>query len=124
MTNEKTASERVVEFANSLGIKTEEISDGYHTFGELYEHRFSLFIALMRSHPEISWRANNNDDGGSYEGWFVAGMHLPTGDVSYHLPTKLWTELDNKLIKTSNLAPKFDGHTSKDVIFRIRKFLK
>jgi hypothetical protein len=27
-------------------INTNQISDGYHTFGELYDHRISLFIAL------------------------------------------------------------------------------
>lgn len=94
-------------------------SDGYHTFDELYEHRHALFIALMKSYPKISWRANNNDDGSSYEGWFVAGIHLPTGDISYHLPSRLWTRLDNMGIATTNCAPKFDGHTSEDVIKRL-----
>jgi len=36
------------------------VSDGYHSFNELYEHRNLLFINLMRSNPEISWRANNH----------------------------------------------------------------
>lgn len=98
-----------------------EISDGYHTFGELYAHRHALFIALMRSNPKISWRANNNDDGESYDGWFVAGIHLPSGDISYHLPADMWTDLDNTGIKTSNCAPKFDGHTSKDVLIRLKQ---
>ena len=29
-------------------IKNGDISDGYHTFDELYEHRIALFITLAR----------------------------------------------------------------------------
>lgn len=99
-----------------------KISDGYHTFDELYEHRHALFISLMLDNPEKSWRAKCNDDGSSYEGWFVAGMILPTGDISYHLPLSKWERLDNSKIKTTEKAPKFDGHTSADVIQRIDKW--
>ena len=28
-------------------IDTNLISDGYHTFGELYDHRFALFLARL-----------------------------------------------------------------------------
>ncbi len=101
---------------------TNVISDGYHTFGELYAHRHGLFIALIKSNPKISWRANNNDDGGSYDGWFVAGIHLPSGDISYHLPADMWYKLDNLGVATTNCAPKFDGHTSQDVLHRLRDF--
>lgn len=99
---------------------TGETSDGYHTFNELYEHRHALFIALMRSHPEISWRANNHHDGSGMDGWFIAGMRLPTGDISYHLPNLHWTSLDGRGIPTSNRAPyEWDGHKSDDVVKRL-----
>ena len=99
------------------------ISDGYHTFNELYDHRCHLFAALMRTNPTISWRANNHDDGTSLDGWFVAGMHLSTGGVSYHLPAKMWTMLDGCGIATTLRAPKFDGHTSTDVITRLASWM-
>lgn len=95
------------------------ISDGYHTFDELYEHRFRLFIALMRSNPTIAWRANNHDDGEMFDGWFVCGMDLPTGTVSYHLPVRLWESLDGVGVRTSLRADKWDGHTSDDVLERL-----
>ena len=98
---------------------TENTSDGYHTFKELYECRHALFVALLRSNPSISWRANNNDDGTQYEGWFVAGMHLPSGDISFHLPVSYWELLDGCLIATTNCAPPFDGHNTTDVIKRL-----
>lgn len=101
-----------------------ETSDGYHTFNELYEHRSLLFINLMRSNPMISWRANNHHDGSGFDGWFVAGIHLPTGDITYHLPSEMWELLDYSGIMTSNRAPEWDGHTSKDVALRLHDWTK
>ena len=98
------------------------ISDGYHTHEELYEHRNHLFVALMRGNPAISWRANNHDDGTMYEGWFIAGMHLPSGDISYHLPVEMWELLDGVGIATTNRAPKWDGYTPDDVVERLARW--
>lgn len=103
-----------------IPCNTDEISDGYHTFGELYEHRCHLFVALMRSNPDISWRANNHVDGTMFDGFFIAGMHLPTGDISYHLPLSMWTLLDGSGIATSLRGPAWDGHTADDVVTRLR----
>jgi hypothetical protein len=96
-----------------------EVSDGYHTFNELYAHRRALFIALMHSFPRISWRANNHHDGTFIEGWFIAGMELPTGQISYHLPNEDWHKLDGWSIATTLRAPEWDGHTPADVIDRL-----
>lgn len=41
-----------------------EISDGYHTFNELYQHRCALFLALMASNPSIS----KHHDGSEWDG--------------------------------------------------------
>ena len=101
-----------------------ETSDGYHTFNELYDHRCHLFIALMRSNPKISWRANNHRDGTMYPEWFIAGMDLPKGQISYHLPQWMWEMLDGVGIVTANLAPTWDGHTPADVIKRLAHWFK
>jgi len=104
---------------------TENTSDGYHTFKELYDHRIALFICLMRSNPEISWRANNHHDGSNMEGWFIAGMELPTGQITYHLPVDKWTSLDNTGMRTSNNAHyEWDGHTAEDVVNRLLEWKK
>jgi hypothetical protein len=55
--------------------ETDEISDGYHTFGELYDHRAALFIALMLSHPDISWFSDKHDDGSVFDGDRFFGGH-------------------------------------------------
>lgn len=103
----------------TVECETGKVSDGFHTFDELYEHRCYLFVALMRTNPEISWRSHSHEDGTMYDGWFVAGMHLPTGDISYHLPINMWKLLNNCAVDTMDISPKFDGHTASDVIKRL-----
>jgi hypothetical protein len=102
----------------SIECETEQVSDGYHTFGELYEHRFELFVALMMSNPQISFRARLNSDGTQYPGWFVAGMWLSTGQISYHLPERYWDRLST--LTTYDRYPHYDGHSSQDVLDRLR----
>lgn len=91
--------------------------------GSITEHAMLLFIALMRCNPEISWRANNHDNGTMYENWFVAGMHLPTGDISYHLKADMWELLDRSGIQTSLKAPEWDGHTANDTLERLGQWI-
>lgn len=69
-----------------------EVSDGYHTFNELYDHRHALFLALLSVHAGVlpTWMSRRHEDGSAFEGWFIAGIELPTGMISYHLPDRLW----------------------------------
>jgi hypothetical protein len=77
----------------------------------------------MRSHPDLSWRARQHEDGTKYENnWFLAGMNLPTGQISYHLPLWMWGWLDNCNIATYERAPKWDGHTPADVLQRLHSW--
>lgn len=98
----------------------ENTSDGYHSFRELYDHRIALFIALMKSHPEISWAAHYHDDDSMMSGWFIAGMDLPTGPISYHLPVSAWRNMGG--IPLYQRAPKWDGHTPADVVDRLTRW--
>jgi hypothetical protein len=95
-------------------------SDCFHSFEELYEHRCHLFVLLAQSHPEMAWRSLRHSDGSAHEGWFIAGMRLPTGDITYHLPESMYIMLHD--IETKEKAPPWDGHTSKDVIERMSKW--
>lgn len=102
-----------------------KISDGYHTFDDLYNHRHHLFIALMVSNPSISWRSLCHEDGTMFSSdWFIAGINLPTGTISYHLPMSLWAMLNNQPIEIRKTAPKWDGHTSDDVLARLREWVE
>jgi len=110
-------------------VDTNLISDGYHTFGELYEHRITLFLALGRVLNErreedescITWKSVSHSDGSIWGGWFIAGIGLEKGkQITYHLPMSKWDECDfDELGK----APEFDGHTSADVLYRLKQLL-
>ena len=102
-------------------VDTKKISDGYHTFGELYEHRcvlfFSLCVYLYRDH--FVWRSKKHSDGSQYEGWFIMGIGTAAHQqISYHLPEKYWA--NTLFANTLERAPEWDGHTSDDVIERIK----
>ena len=101
---------------------TGPISDGYHTFDELYEHCSWLFIALMRSYPWISWYSLKHDDGSMFEGMFIVGMNLPNGQVTYHLelePYYAFLEMYPEIVCLLR-APVWDAHASDDVITKLR----
>lgn len=100
------------------GSVISQISDGYHTFDELYQHRHYLFILWVNTnqwylHP---WKSLYHNNGGGYEGWFIAGATLPSGSISYHLPIKYWDLLEAQEMER---APEWDGHTSLDVLSRM-----
>jgi hypothetical protein len=109
--------------ALTIPCPTSEVSDGYHTFGELYDHRCLLFVALMKAHPALAWRSRLHDDGSSERGWWVGGMRLPSGAISYHLPDALWPLLDGVAVETLERAPKWDGHTSAGVLKRLHEWI-
>ncbi len=101
-----------------------EVSDGYHTFNELYDHRITLFLALCKvidaqeTGPYV-WRSRLHSDGTAFDGWFVAGIGTAPGEqITYHLPLSRWGECE--WMDTRERAPDFDGHTSADVLARLR----
>lgn len=89
---------------------TQDTSDGYHTFRELYDHRVLLWINLCLITPSKCYLVENH-----YDGWFLLGMESDNGQISYHCQNKylnLCKEIERR-------HPKFDGHTSSDVIKRL-----
>ena len=94
------------------------LSDGYHTFNELYLHRNRLFIALLHIFKEAqfreAWKTKLSADGFEQGDWFIAG--LGPGYISYHLPMELWDDLDVKEIPRSL----WDGHNHYDVAKRLK----
>ena len=102
--------------------ETGEVSDGYHTFNELYDHRITLFIALCKrlegEYNEV-WRSWKHDDGKRWAGWFILGINTEQGEqITYHLPEARWEETD--FADTLEKAPEFDGHTPEDVLERLK----
>lgn len=111
------------------GDKEMSVCDGYHTFDELYEHRITLFIALCRAFyndPQYQtgqkaqiWRSKLHSDGSSFNGWFILGIGKEKGkQITYHLPLSKLEE--TSFAEDLEKAPEWDGHTSNDVLERIK----
>lgn len=90
-----------------------DVSDGYHTFNELYEHRTILFACLCKTfRPDLVWKSDLHSDGTMYDGMFIVGIKTEFGTVTYHIENKYKSLF--KSIKSLDKAPEWDGSTPKD----------
>lgn len=113
------------EFDGEAGL----VSDMFHSFDELYEHRIRLFIALCNMDSTFStevgaenrvWASKFHHDGTSLNGWFIMGIFKEEDEqVTYHIPDKYWDEI-SEFAEILPKAPEWDGHTSKDVLERLK----
>jgi hypothetical protein len=111
-------------FITDNKVDTNLISDGYHTFGELYDHRIALYIMLCNCLKTIVpvWKSKTHHDGSVWDGWFIMGIYESAGyQISYHLPMSYWDL--TSFAQTREQAPQFDGHTSADVLERILRMI-
>lgn len=93
------------------------VSDGYHTFNELYHHRAILFSVICNQNKELAWKSKSHDDGTMFADMFIVGIQTPQGQATYHYNTNPYWNMFK--IKTLDFAPKWDGHTSEQAIERI-----
>lgn len=125
------------------------LSDGYHTFDELYEFRKVYNAALfnewadkiigespqgrftVKYNPDFDGkivRYNVHKSWKHYDGelcfgggWFIVIAVLPTGQISNHYEAKDWDLF--KVPQEEKALFEFDGHTSADVLQRIKNLL-
>lgn len=121
-----------------------QYSDGYHTFDELYEFRKLYNAALFNAwgkektqHPHWwkegrpfysykydvhkSW--NHHDGKPCFDGgWFIVVAMLPTGQITNHYKAKDWDLF--QIPEEPKARFEYDGHTSKDVMVRLKELLK
>ena len=90
-----------------------EISDGYHTFDELYYHRMILFSVICNMRKDISWKSYKHHDGTMYDNYFIVGITTDKGDYTYHYHEKYWDMFD---VPELDFAPEWDGHTPEDIV--------
>lgn len=90
-----------------------KMSDGYHTFADLYEQRLILSAALAKNNPH-AWKSKRHEDGSVPfgGGWFILGFDTDEGCYTYHYELKDW---DLFQCKELDKGKPWDGHTSKDV---------
>lgn len=100
-----------------------EISDGYHTFNELYYYRMLYNAAFFNMLPK-EWvhKSKKHHDGEECfgGGWFIVIANLPTGQVSNHYKLKDWGLFD---IQEKEIADEWDEHSPQEAADRLHKYL-
>lgn len=94
-----------------------ELSDGYHTFNELYHHRAILFSVICNLMPEKAWKSKLHDTGDMFDGMFIVGIETEQGQATYHYDIEPYWDMFR--VKELEKAPKWDGHTPEEAIDRI-----
>jgi hypothetical protein len=93
-----------------------EVSDGYHTFNQLYHQRAILFATIVNQNKNISWKSYKHSDGkycfDSNGEWFIVGIDTPEGSYTYHYKKEYWDYFDCKEL---DCGKEWDGHTEEDV---------
>ena len=102
-----------------------EISDGYHTFNELYEFRkmynAAAFNAWAKEGLYDVHKSKCHSDGLPCfnGGWFIVMAVLPSGQVSNHYRLEDWDlfQCPEELF----VKYPYDGHTAQDVLTRLEE---
>ena len=84
------------------------VSDGYHTFNELYRYRMlynaAFFNELAKGDVKVC-KSHKHYDGEECfgGGWFIVMAELPTGQISYHYENRYWVySISLNLIRHGN----------------------
>jgi hypothetical protein len=118
--------EQAIQMERKESEITENTSDGYHTFKELYEFRKVYNAGLFNEWANFdipqydvhkSWKHHDGElcFGG---GWFIVVANLPNGQISNHYEAKDWELFQIPIAEKAKYE--FDGHTGKDVLDRIK----
>lgn len=92
-----------------------DLSDGYHTFNDLYHQRAVLFAALVKAYKDRAWKSWRHSDGElpfGKEDYFIVGIDTPEGSYTYHYHGEYWDVFDCVELPRGK---EWDGHTDKDV---------
>ena len=102
------------------------ISDGWHSFDDLYHHRAILFSVIVNSNKDISWKSKLHHDGTMFgqdkpddNPMFIVGIETPSGQATYHYDINPYWDIFK--CKELDRAPEYDGHTPEESIERIKQ---
>lgn len=91
-----------------------DLSDGSHTFRQLYYQRMMLFAALVKQNRDKAWKSLRHEDGELCfgGGWFIVGIDTPEGSYTYYYEDNYFSLFDCVELEKGK---HWDGHTEKDV---------
>ena len=110
-----TERRRVEAICEVAGVsEIDDLSDGFHTFRQLYYQRMMLFAAIVKQNKERAWKSLRHEDGEFCfgGGWFIVGIDTPEGSYTYHYEDSYFSLFDCEELERSK---HWDGHTEKDV---------
>lgn len=111
---------KLIQRIKNLFCRSEDISDSYHTFSQLYDFRAlynaAFFNNLRGQYNVHKSRRHNNGELCFGGGWFIVMADLPTGQISNHYEEKYWNLFK---IPEKEIADKWDGHSDIDVQNRL-----
>lgn len=113
MTDEMRVREEAI--CEVAGIKDiGDLSDGFHTFNQLYYQRMMLFATIVKQNRDRAWKSLRHEDGELCfgGGWFIVGIDTPEGSYTYHYEDNYYSLFDCVELER---AKHWDGHTEKDV---------
>lgn len=119
-----TSEDALNQLIRTMKADTNKISDGYHTFEELYEFRKVFNAALFNEWAQqglyFVHKSKRHFDGEECfgGGWFIVVAYLPTGQISNHYELKDWGLF--RCPAYEKAKTEFDGHTPQDVLERIK----
>lgn len=117
-------AQKAVNSIKEDGHSVKDISDGYYTFGELYEFRkmynANLFNEWANQGKYNVHKSLQHNDGELCfgGGWFIVVAILPMGQISNHYKMDDWELFKCK--ETKKALEPFDGHTGEDVLKRLK----
>ena len=90
------------------------LSDGFHTFNQLYYQRMVLFATIVKQNKDKAWKSLRHEDGELCfgGGWFIVGVDTPEGSYTYHYEDNYYSLFDCTELECGK---HWDGHTEKDV---------
>ena len=116
-TEYKKLTDRINELIQLLP-NAKQISDGHHTFYDLYDHRGALFAVVCALSSNIAWKSKNHHPEGDdmFDDMFIVGIDTRFGQITYHYHLDKWNHFHCKELEH---APKWDGHTSEMCVKRL-----
>ena len=92
----------------------DDLSDGFHTFRQLYYQRMMLFATIVKQNKNKAWKSLRHEDGELCfgGGWFIVGIDTPEGSYTYHYENNFYSLFDCEELERGK---HWDGHTEKDV---------
>jgi hypothetical protein len=104
---------RVRAYKKATGNSVKQMSDGHHTFEDLYTQRRILSKIIFELASQYAWKSKLHADHTMFDGDFIVGISIPeVGQYSYHYKLKYWDEFNVRELPT---APPYDGHQPEDI---------